>query len=346
MSHSSTSRRRHDAPAAAREADRVAAGAQAARAACGAGRSARRGGRARGGACAAAASPARGASSAGRAAPARRARARRSACRAAAPRRWPAPAGTSTRRASSLASPSPAPRAQAAPGSRRPSRARGPRRARGWPSARRRRRSTVRTSSRSRPSSDGRAAEHRAEHARRRRATCAGSETNTARAVQYSRRRQIGRTSASACAKRTARSGVTGTPASCRRRLERAGQRRAGRARSSRPRSAVIAPPPAARGRPRGSTSWSSRVLEHRAERAVDRGGVERLDAEQAQRRQPVDRLGDPGRLLHVGVAHPRDRVGHLDGERLRRALDPPADDLDLALRASGSRSTGTGSGA
>ena len=49
--------------------------------------------------------------------------------------------------------------------------------------------------------------------------TCAGSDTSTARAVQYSRRRAIGRTSASARAKSAARAGVTGTPASCRRRL-------------------------------------------------------------------------------------------------------------------------------
>ena len=49
---------------------------------------------------------------------------------------------------------------------------------------------------------------------------------------------------------------------------------------------------------------------------------------------QPVDRLGDPGRLLHVAVAHPRDRVGDLDRERLRSRRNAAADDLDLALAA------------
>ena len=48
--------------------------------------------------------------------------------------------------------------------------------------------------------------------------TCEGSETNTARAVQYSRRRATGRASRSAAAKRAARSALTGTPASCSRR--------------------------------------------------------------------------------------------------------------------------------
>src|SRR4029453_17330900 len=50
--------------------------------------------------------------------------------------------------------------------------------------------------------------------------TCAGSDTKTARAVQYSRRRAIGWTSASARAKSAARAGVTGRPASRRRRLK------------------------------------------------------------------------------------------------------------------------------
>src|SRR5206468_11633476 len=60
-------------------------------------------------------------------------------------------------------------------------------------------------------------------------------------------------------------------------------------------------------------------VLQHRPERQVDRRGVEMLDAEQVERGQPVDRLGDARRLLDVALAHPRDRVGHLYGERLRR---------------------------
>ena len=49
--------------------------------------------------------------------------------------------------------------------------------------------------------------------------TCDWSETSTARLVQYSRRRLIGTTNASARANAAVRSAVTGTPAACRRRL-------------------------------------------------------------------------------------------------------------------------------
>ena len=87
-------------------------------------------------------------------------------------------------------------------------------------------------------------------------------------------------------------------------------------------------------------------VLEHRAERPVDRAGVQALDAEQAQGREPVDRLGDARRLLHVGVAHARDGVGHLHGQRLRRALDRAGARSPPRARASGRRSSDTGSGA
>ncbi len=48
--------------------------------------------------------------------------------------------------------------------------------------------------------------------------TWVASETSVARAVQYRRRRVSGRTAVRAWAKRAARSGVTGTPTSCRRR--------------------------------------------------------------------------------------------------------------------------------
>ena len=173
-----------DAPAPAREADRVAAGAQAARAASGACRCAGRGAPARSGACAAAASRARGATSAGRAARARAARARRSACRPAAPRRSPSPAGRST---SGSSSSSPSPGGDDAALARRPS---------GEPSP------PARSRARRRPLVGGRASalvglarrrrRRPSRRPRRRPATCARSETNTERAVQYSRRRLIG----------------------------------------------------------------------------------------------------------------------------------------------------------
>ena len=81
---------------------------------------------------------------------------------------------------------------------------------------------------------------------------CAWSETNTERAVQYSRRRDTGRTSVSARAKSAGRSGVIGTPASCRRRLSAAASGGRSRWIVSTPKS-VTASARAARGRPRGS---------------------------------------------------------------------------------------------
>ena len=168
-----------------------------------------------------------------------------------------------------------------------------------------RRGGAARSARASRSSSSARrgAAEDRRGRPRRRPATWAWSETNTARAVQYRRRRVSGRTSASARAKSAERSGVTGTPASCRRRLS---------APASGGRSSWIVSTPKCGHRFAHELVEAGRadhllvlvVLEHRPERAVHGGGVERLDAEQAQRRQPVDRLGDARRLLHVGVAH------------------------------------------
>ena len=185
-----------------------------------------------------------GATSAGRAARARAARARRSACRPAAPRR----------------SPSPAERRPPAPSSSSP-----PAR-RADDATRPRRRRSGRSRGRRRPLVGRRGAARRAASGARRgagapkiekktaskAATCARSDTNTARAVQYSRRRLTGRTSVSARAKSAGRSGVIGTPASCRRRLSAP----ASGGRSS---STVSSPKlshrcaRAARGRPRGS---------------------------------------------------------------------------------------------
>ncbi len=86
--------------------------------------------------------------------------------------------------------------------------------------------------------------------------TWARSDTNTPRAVQYSRRRLIGRTSVSARANSAGRSGVMGRPASSSRRLNAPAS--GGRSSSivstpKRGRPAVIRCARAARGRPRGS---------------------------------------------------------------------------------------------
>ena len=276
---------------AGREPDRVAAGAQAARAACAAGRPAGR----------AAALVAAGA------AQRRREREPRhqpvqlrelvgvervERLPRAAPRRWPAQRHVD---APPSSSPRPAPadaraaRAPALPPRRVPAGgAVGP-----WARSRLGRASsagaTRRRPSRTRASNAGK---------------CEWSDTNTARAVQYSRRRLTGRMRVSARAKAASRSGVTGTPASCRRRPNAAAS--AGRSSSivsTLKTAGSIRSARAGRGRPRGSppgprrTSAPCRACGRRA-------GVESLDAQQAQRGEPVDRLGDAGRLLDVGVAH------------------------------------------
>jgi hypothetical protein len=43
------------------------------------------------------------------------------------------------------------------------------------------------------------------------------------------------------------------------------------------------------------------------------------LDTQQLQRRDPIDRLGDPGRLLDVAVAQAAYRLRGLAGKVLRR---------------------------
>ena len=93
-------------------------------------------------------------------------------------------------------------------------------------------------------------------------------------------------------------------------------------------------------------TSWSSPYLSTEPSVRLDGRGVQLLDAEQAQRPQPVDRLGDAGRLLHVAGAHARDRVRDLDGQR--SATSPARGGARSRPRAaaSGSRSSGRGSGA
>ena len=139
---------------------------------------------------------------------------------------------------------------------------------------------------------------------RRRRAPAAGSVTTIARGVQYSRRRATGRTSSSARASSAERAGVIGSPASCSRRAK--APTVAGR--SSQTRLDLHRLPHELLEAGRADHLLVLAVLEHRAERAVDRRRVEGVDAEQVERGQPVDRLGDAGRLLHVAVAHARHR--------------------------------------
>ena len=187
------------------------------------------------------------------------------------------------------------------------------------------------------------------EDARRRPATCAGSETSTARAVQYSRRRATGRTSASARAKSAERAGrdrhagVVQAPA------ERARRAAAGRARSSRRRrrgaSVTAAHELLEAGRAHHLLVLA--VLEHRAERAVDRArrrAARRRAGSSA--RQPVDRLGDARRLLHVARRACARRRRPPARPASARRPGPGGGRSRPRAAASGSRSSGRGSGA
>src|SRR3954452_18304393 len=71
-------------------------------------------------------------------------------------------------------------------------------------------------------------------------------------------------------------------------------------------------------------------VLQHRPQRALGGAGVEPLRAEQLERGYPVDRLGDPWRLLHVDRAQPGQRAGDLERERPGAAGHAPSHDLGL----------------
>ena len=249
MSHSITSRRRDDAPAAAREADRVAAGAQARAqrpphvdlAAVApplvAARAPQRGGELA------------GASSAGRAARARAASSASKRLAASSSSSLAIASGTSTSAPSSSSSPR-------APARRRDARgARAARRARSCSDAGRvvgRRGGGLRVGGVELVLGRGRAAEDREEHrVERLGVRLVGDEHRRGRSSTGAAA-VIGRTSVSARAKSAGRSGVIGTPASCRRRLSAAAS--GGRS------SSIVSTPEvshrcarAARGRPRGS---------------------------------------------------------------------------------------------
>ena len=74
-------------------------------------------------------------------------------------------------------------------------------------------------------------------------------------------------------------------------------------------------------------------VLEHRAERGVDRRvSSSSVAPSAAERLRPVDRLGDAGRLVQVESAQRLDRGRHLAGERLVDVGHAQAHDRDLAV--------------
>ena len=198
-----------------------------------------------------------------------------------APRRWPAPAARRPRRRrSSLARGAPAtPRRRAGrAASRSPARS-GARAA----AARRRARRRSRGCGSRAPAAAGSPKIEKKTASKA--STCAWSDTNTERAVQYSRRGVIGRTSVSACAKAAERSGVIGTPASCRRRLNAPAS--GGRSsRSSRPRTPDRRSVTAAHElleTGRADHLLVLVVLQHRPEREVHGRGVQVLDPEQAR---------------------------------------------------------------
>src|SRR3954464_8439162 len=161
--------------------------------------------------------------------------------------------------------------------------------------------------------------------------TCALSETKIARAVQYSLRRDTGLTRSSARPNSPACAGVTGRPASRRRRPNAPASGGRSSTTLSTPKSVTAAHELVEAGC--ADHLLVLGVLQYGPQRSLDRRGVETLDAQQIEGSQPVDRLRDPRRLLHVAVAHPRHRVGDLHRQRLRRAAHAPPDDLDLAVR-------------
>src|SRR6185437_8173338 len=139
-----------------------------------------------------------------------------------------------------------------------------------------------------------------------------GSETNTAQAVQYSRVRDTGRTSASARANRAARSTPVSIPASRSRRPNVAASAGvSSHTVSSRKASLIAAHQRRQACRPDDVLILV--VFQDGSERPLECRLVEPLHPEHAERMQPVDRLGDAGWLLNVCIAHPGNGVGDLD---------------------------------
>ena len=87
-------------------------------------------------------------------------------------------------------------------------------------------------------------------------------------------------------------------------------------------------------------------VLEQDAERFLDGLGVELVAIERHERRRPVERLGDAGRLVELGRPQLLDERGHLVRQALRDAGQPGRDDAPLVLARSDSRSSSRRSGA
>ena len=152
--------------------------------------------------------------------------------------------------------------------------------------------------------------------------TCEASETSTARAVQYSRRRATGRVSVSAAAKRAERSGVTGTPGLVQPPPEGRDQRREVELDDDTRLSS-----PAAR-----TTSWSSPYLstEPSVRSIVAASSVSTPSSSSAASQSIASAI--PGGFCMSRVAHPCHRADDRDRERLRGALYAPAHDLQLAL--------------
>ena len=68
-------------------------------------------------------------------------------------------------------------------------------------------------------------------------------------------------------------------------------------------------------------------ILHDRPKGALDRGPVEQIDTQELERRDPVDRLGDPGWLLHIEGPQPCNRSGDVLGQVRACGRYSPADD-------------------